>query len=342
VAEPFSARPAGPPEAAQLSVAKSVAAGLEYKSMATPAEKIAAHTTLLDLEYLGYPRIIAACVCEGPTSIAVIDPGPERSLGTLRAKLADLAIGIKDLDAILLTHIHLDHAGATGTIVKENPKIQVYVHERGAVHMADPAKLLTSAQRLYGDKMDYLWGEFLAVPRENIHALAGGERLEIGGRKLEVVYTPGHASHHVSYFDQATGLAFVGDTAGIRIANSHVILPVTPPPDIDLEAWRKSWQEIRARKPERLFLTHFGPATRVEHHLGELEARLEEWGALVQESLANGRTDTENADLFERQIEAKIREKASETETKEYVIGGALGLCWQGLARYWRKRAGAK
>ncbi len=307
--------------------------------MATQAEKVAAHTTLIDLEYLGFPRIIAACVCEGPKSIAIIDPGPERSLATLRAKLAELAIGIDDLDAILLTHIHLDHAGATGTIVKENPKIQVYVHERGAVHMADPAKLLGSAQRLYGDKMDYLWGEFLAVPRDNIRALAGGERIAIGGRKWEVVYTPGHASHHVSYFDQATGLAFIGDTAGIRIANSAVILPVTPPPDIDLEAWRKSWQEIRARKPERLFLTHFGPATRVEHHLSELEARLEDWSARVRASLANGRSDEENAVAFEREAEAKIRERATETETKEYVIGGAMGLCWYGLARYWRKRA---
>jgi glyoxylase-like metal-dependent hydrolase (beta-lactamase superfamily II) len=308
------------------------------KPMATPAEKIAAHTTLVDLEYLGYPRTIAACVCEGPGSIAVVDPGPERALGTLRVKLAELAIGIKDLDAILLTHIHLDHAGATGTIVKENPKIQVYVHERGAPHMAEPAKLLASAQRLYGDRMERLWGEFLPVPKENIHALAGGERLKAGGRELEVVYTPGHASHHVSYFDQTTGLAFVGDTAGIRIADSVVTLPITPPPDIDLEAWRKSWQEIRARKPERLFITHFGPATRVEHHLHELDERLGEWSEWVRASLANGRSDDENARLFEEHVERKIREKLTETETREYVVGAGLGLCWSGLARYWRKR----
>jgi glyoxylase-like metal-dependent hydrolase (beta-lactamase superfamily II) len=307
--------------------------------MATSAEKIAAHTTLIDLEYLGYPRIIAACVCEGPASIAIVDPGPERALGTLRAKLAEMAIGIKDLDAILLTHIHLDHAGATGTIVKENPKIRVYVHERGAPHMAEPAKLLSSAQRLYGDRMERLWGEFLPVPKENIHALAGGERLKVGGRELEVVYTPGHASHHVSYFDRTTGLAFVGDTAGIRIADSVVTLPITPPPDIDLEAWRKSWQEIRARKPERLFITHFGPATRVEHHLQELEKGLEEWSAWVRASLANGRSDDENARLFEEHVERKIREKLTETEAREYVVGAGLGLCWSGLARYWRKRA---
>jgi len=309
--------------------------------MATPVEQIAAHTALIDLEYLGFPRVIAACLCEGPGSIAIVDPGPERSLATLRAKLADSGLAINDLNAILLTHIHLDHAGATGTIVKENPKIQVYVHERGAPHMAEPSKLLASAQRLYGDKMQRLWGDFLPVPRENLHVLSGGERLNVGGRELEVVYTPGHASHHVSYFDQATGLAFVGDTAGIRIANSVVTLPITPPPDIDLEGWRKSWEEIRARKPERLFVTHFGPATEVEHHLDEVEKGLEDWSRWVRESLSNGRSDPENARLFEAHVAGKLREKLPEAEAEEYVLGAGLGLCWYGLARYWRKRQGS-
>jgi glyoxylase-like metal-dependent hydrolase (beta-lactamase superfamily II) len=301
-------------------------------------ESIGPKTTLIDVEYLGNPRVIAACLVEGQGSVAIVDPGPTSALITLRKKLDQLGVGVKDLDTILLTHIHLDHAGATGTLVRENPRIRVYVHQRGAPHMIDPAKLLESARRLYGDQMDRLWGEFLPVPAANVSALAGGERLSIGGRQLEVVYTPGHASHHVSYFDTATGLAFIGDTAGMRIANAQIILPLTPPPDIDLEAWTQSWRQIRERRPERLFLTHFGVADHIEEHLEQLREWLEEWSIFVRESLNDGQTDAERAAQFAQHVTTKLKRQVSEQDANRYARGAALELCWYGLARYWRKR----
>lgn len=300
---------------------------------------IAPKTTLIDVEYLGNPKVIAACLVEGQGSIAIVDPGPASAVATLRSKLSQLGLGVKDVDTILLTHIHLDHAGATGTLVRENPRIRVYVHERGAPKMIDPTRLLESARRLYGDEMDRLWGEFLPVPAANVCALAGGERLNLGGRQLEVVYTPGHASHHVSYFDTASGLAFIGDTAGIRIANGQTILPITPPPDIDLEAWAESWEQIQARRPERLFLTHFGPADRVSEHLTELRERLEEWSVAVRESLKDGQDDATCAAQFAQQVATKLMRHLPEHDAKRYVRGAAVELCWYGLARYWRKRS---
>jgi glyoxylase-like metal-dependent hydrolase (beta-lactamase superfamily II) len=304
-------------------------------------EKIAPQTTLIDVEYLGNRKVIAACLLEADGTAAIIDPGPTSSVAMLRSKLDQLGLGVAGIDTILLTHIHLDHAGATGTLVRENPRIRVYVHQRGAPHMVDPRRLLESAQRLYGSEMERLWGEFLPVPAANVTALAGGERLSLGGRQLEVTYTPGHASHHVSYFDALTGVAFVGDTAGIRIANAQAILPITPPPDIDLESWEKSWEEIRARRPERLFLTHFGPATGVEEHLAELRERMEEWSVAVHESLTGNGEDAARAALFAEQVTAKLKRGLSGPDAYRYAKGAALELCWYGLARYWRKRAAA-
>ncbi len=301
-------------------------------------QEIAPKTTLIDVEYLGNSKVIAACLLKDERNAAIIDPGPGSALSTLRTKLDQSGLGVKGLDTILLTHIHLDHAGATGALVRENPRIRVYVHQRGAPHMIDPTKLLDSARRLYGDQMDRLWGEFLPVPTANVCVLAGGEQLNIGGRQLEVVYTPGHASHHVSYFDSVNGVAFVGDTTGIRIADGEAILPITPPPDIDLEAWAQSWQSIRERKPERFFLTHFGAAGHTNEHLEELRERMEEWSVAVRDSLSHGENDAQRAAQFAQEITTKLKRLLSEGDANRYAKGAALELCWYGLARYWRKR----
>jgi glyoxylase-like metal-dependent hydrolase (beta-lactamase superfamily II) len=204
--------------------------------------------------------------------------------------------------------------------------------------MVDPARLLESARRLYGDEMERLWGEFLPLPQANVTPLAGGERVSIGSRQLEVVYTPGHASHHVSYFDAATGLAFVGDTAGIRILNGQTILPIAPPPDIDLASWARSWTQIKARRPERLFLTHFGAADRVDEHLEELRERMEEWSTAVRESLDKGADDAERAAWFAQQVTTKLKRRLSERDAKRYAKGAEVELSWYGLARYWRRQ----
>jgi glyoxylase-like metal-dependent hydrolase (beta-lactamase superfamily II) len=189
----------------------------------------------IDVRHLGRERVICCFALDG----VIVDPGPESSHRTLLE-----ALGNEVPRAILLTHIHLDHAGATGALVRRWPHAEVWVHERGARHVVDPSKLVASATRLYGDDMARLWGEIVPVPQENLRVLAGGER--VAG--FHVAYTPGHASHHVSYLHEATGTAFVGDVGGVRIDGGPIV-PPTPPPDIDLEAWRASLDLVAGWRP---------------------------------------------------------------------------------------------
>jgi glyoxylase-like metal-dependent hydrolase (beta-lactamase superfamily II) len=302
-------------------------------------EPVAPCTALIDVQYLGRPQTIGAYVLEDDSGVAIVDPGPTSSLATLLAKLEAAGRSVNDVHTLLLTHIHLDHAGATGTLVQRNPRIRVYVHERGAPHMVDPAKLLQSATRLYGDLMDYLWGEFLAVPADRVHALRGGETITVGGRKLEVIYTPGHAVHHVAYFDAAEGLAFCGDVGGIRAAGGRHVLPVTPPPDIDLEAWSNSLSALHARRPERLLPTHFGAGGDVPWHIEALREGLARWGELTRLSLATGASDEHNARQFATQALADLRTRFPDADLAAALATAALEQSWYGLARYWRKKA---
>lgn len=297
-------------------------------------------TAFIDLEYQGHPSVIATAVLSAGEGVALVDPGPAVTLPTLRARLADRGMAARDIRMLLLTHIHLDHAGASGTLVRENSAIQVLVHERGAPHLIDPTKLLSSAQRLYGEQMNQLWGEFLPVPQENIRVLAGGETVSVGQDRLEVAYTPGHASHHVSYFDRSSGVAFVGDTSGIRIGNIPYVFPPTPPPDIDLDVWATSLARIAAWRPGRLFLTHFGPADGVTQHLEEMRRRLAQWSAWVRESLGTTEDDAQRAARFAETVKQDLRGHFGTDHVARFELGAAPQLCWYGLARYWRKRGG--
>jgi glyoxylase-like metal-dependent hydrolase (beta-lactamase superfamily II) len=301
-------------------------------------EQIADRTGVVDVEYLGNEYYIACAVLEGDEGIALIDPGPSVSLPGLERGLARGGYSLADVTDLLLTHIHLDHAGGTGTIVKRNPKIRVCVHERGAPHMIDPERLLASAGRIYGDQMDALWGEFLPVPEANVEVLAGGEALSTGGRTLAVAYTPGHASHHVSFFDAGTGIAYVGDTAGIRIANEAVTLPVTPPPDINLEAWEESLQKIEAWSPERLFVTHFGADPNVAANLEQLRTRLMQWSLHVRRGMQSGASTEENAEAFVRWVIEDLEQNLPADKVPVYQVSSMPEMSWHGLARYWRKK----
>src|SRR5438105_340455 len=245
---------------------------------------LATGLSYFDLDFMQLPRIIATAVVHGPGGVALIDPGPTSTLPRLRSALAAAGISMKDVTTVLLTHIHLDHAGATGTLVKELPKLRVFVHEKGAPHMANPDKLLASATRLYGSEMDRLWGNVLPVPAASMEVLQGGERMAVGSRMFDVEHTPGHASHHVSYFDRDSGVAFVGDTAGVRLMDGGFVLPPTPPPDIDLEAWRVSLDRIERWRPDTLLLTHFGPSSPVTGHLSALRDHIVLAGDLVKQS----------------------------------------------------------
>jgi glyoxylase-like metal-dependent hydrolase (beta-lactamase superfamily II) len=275
---------------------------------------------LIDVMHLGVPRVIGAWVVDD----VVIDPGPTSCLRSL----------LEGLDgerprALLLTHIHLDHAGASGSLVQRWPDLEVYVHERGARHMRDPERLLASARMLYGEDMDRRWGEMVPVPEENLRVLSGGERLFDGA--FEVAYTPGHASHHVSYLHH-DGTAFVGDTGGVRIATSSLTVPPSPPPDIDVEKWHESIERIAAWKPERLVMTHFGASDDVEAQLAELSARLDDWAA---------RARVQDIDAFMAGVRAEIAEHADPELLETYEQAAPADQLYAGLERYWRKRADA-
>jgi glyoxylase-like metal-dependent hydrolase (beta-lactamase superfamily II) len=306
-------------------VIRSLAAGLDYA----------------DLLFLGKPGIIATAILGGADGVALIDPGPGTTIGTLRDTLRQKGITFADIRQVLLTHIHLDHAGATGALVRENPAIEVFVHERGAPHMADPARLLASATRLYGEAdMERLWGAFLAVPAASLRAMSGGETITAAGRALHVEWTPGHASHHVSYFDPASRIAFVGDTAGIRRGAGNYVMPPTPPPDIDLELWRGSEERILGWDPDMLFMTHFGPFHGARLQFQQLRENIEQWSGIVKRLIANpGLTEDQRQEMFVEEAHREVRRAVGEPEAEQYARAGRLDYSWQGLARYWRKRS---
>ena len=293
----------------------------------------------IDLNFAGKPEIIATAILKGPDGISLVDPGPSTTLPRLRAELRRKGFSVMNVRQLLLTHIHLDHAGATGTLLRENHAIEVFVHERGAPHLADPAKLLASATRLYGEDMGPLWGEVLPVPASALRPLSGGETISAGGRDLEVAYTPGHASHHVSYFDRATRIAFVGDTAGIRRGGGAYVMPPTPPPDIDLEAWVESESKIISWNPDTLFLTHFGPFHGARLHFQELRENIQAWSRIVRRLLADPRLDEQSRQsAFVDEAMREIRRAVSVDDAEQYSRAGRLDYSWQGLSRYWRKR----
>ena len=293
---------------------------------------------VIDLEHMGRPQSIAGCVLETSAGPLVVDPGPTSTLAALEAGLARIGHRVGDLSGVLLTHIHLDHAGAAGTLARDNPRLRVFVHARGAPHLIDPSKLLASATRLYGGRMEELWGEVAAVPAGQVHVLEGGEHLELGGRAIEVAYTPGHAWHHVSYFEPGSGIAFVGDTAGLLTPGIPCVLPVTPPPDFDLEAWLRSLERILEWNPGTIVLTHFGPSHQPGRHLEELRQGLIEWAGYARQSLAEPGTEAERVAWFTSRLTEWIAGRVDPARASRFLAGAGPEACWHGLSRYWNRK----
>jgi glyoxylase-like metal-dependent hydrolase (beta-lactamase superfamily II) len=293
----------------------------------------------VDLGFLGRPEIIATAILHGSPGVALIDPGPATTLANLTTALTRKGIRFDDVRQILVTHIHLDHAGAVGSILEKHPHIEVVVHERGAPHLIDPSRLLSSAGRLYGQDMERLWGDVRPVDAARLKIVAGGETLDVAGREMKVAYTPGHASHHVSYFDTASRVAFVGDTAGIRRGSGSYVMPPTPPPDIDIEAWHESEKAILAWDPDTLFLTHFGPFQGARQHMHGMFGNMSDWSRIVRRLIADAsRSEEDREAAFIEEVFAEIRRQVGEAEAENYTKAGGLRYSWQGLARYWRKR----
>ena len=272
----------------------------------------------IDVLHLGRDRVICAYEVDG----VIVDPGPASSVETLIDRL-----GRVEPRALLLTHIHLDHAGATGVLCRAYPQLKVYVHELGAPHLVDPSKLLKSAGRLYGDDMWELWGEVAPVPEERITALSGGETVE----GFRVAYTPGHASHHVSYLHEESGDAYVGDVAGVRIPPYPWVIAPTPPPDIDVEAWMDSLHTIAAWNPQTLALTHFGQVTEVTDHLHRMRTAL-------MEQADSARLDGE--ERFIARLEQELHDETDRATVEAFEQAAPPDQLYMGLERYWRKKAG--
>ena len=287
-----------------------------------------------DLDFQGLHRIIATATLQGSDGLTIVDPGPSSTLASLKRHLASIGASVADVTALFITHIHLDHAGASGTLLRENPRIKVYVHEIGAPHMVDPSRLLASAGRLYGDGMDRLWGEVAPVPAAALVTLKGGERINAGGRTWDVAYTPGHASHHVSYFSADAGIAFVGDTAGVQVVPGGFVLPPTPPPDIDLPAWSRSLDVIEQWRPETLFLTHFGPSGQTGSHLSELRDHLQLVERLARDVIAATSDEAAREAQFIDAIRREIGRRATADDLRIYEMAGRFDLNWRGIARY--------
>jgi glyoxylase-like metal-dependent hydrolase (beta-lactamase superfamily II) len=273
----------------------------------------------LDLRHLGRERVIGVYLLETADGLALQDCGPATCVPELKERLRERGLELRDLRHLLLSHIHLDHAGAAGVLVREHPDLQVHVSAIGAPHLVDPSRLEQSARRLYGDDFDKLWGELAPVPEANVHE-AGPE---VTG--LACFPTPGHASHHVCYLD-GDGTLYAGDAAGVRIQPSRFVLPPTPPPEVDLEAWEHTIDEILAQRPKRLALIHFGVADDPEPHLAELRARLRGWAERVRQ----GSTEEE----FTAAAAADLGE-----DRAPYEQAMPFWQSYAGLRRYWDKRA---
>jgi len=286
---------------------------------------------LIDLEFQGVSGIIASSVFDTGDGLAVVDCGPSSSLPALEAGLERFGARLEDVRHLLLTHIHLDHAGAAGTLAARVPDLRVYVHARGAAHLQAPERLMASAAQIYGDQMDTLWGEMRPVPAAQLTVLDGGETLTPGRAEVRPLYTPGHAVHHLAYHVGPD--LFVGDVGGIRLDRRQSPRPPTPPPDIDLPAWQASIALLRDVDAQTLHLTHFGSHRHEAAHWDALERNMAFDADLVRQELEAG------ADL------ARITERYTEALGEALVLEGpdlpsryALAcppwMSVQGLARY--------
>jgi glyoxylase-like metal-dependent hydrolase (beta-lactamase superfamily II) len=280
----------------------------------------------IDLRHQASDRVIGVYLLETDDGPALFDSGPTTCIPALEAGLARRGLALRDIRHLLLSHIHLDHAGAAGTLVREHPELHVHVSEVGAPHLVDPSRLEASARRLYGDAFDGLWGELAPVPEANIRVV--GESV-VG---LECFPTPGHASHHVSYLS-ADGTLYAGDAAGVRIVPGRYVIPVSPPPEFDPEIWSRTIDEIEQRRPERLALIHFGVAEDVEQHLAMLREELARWVERVE----RGATEEEFVDAAREDIEATVAE-----DPETWQRAAPLWQSYRGIERYWRKRREAE
>jgi len=268
-------------------------------------------------------RVIGVYLVETDDGPALFDCGPSTCIPALKAGLAERGLALTDVRHLLLSHIHLDHAGAAGSLVREHPELQVHLSPLGAPHLVEPSRLEASARRLYGDSFDELWGELAPVPEENVQVT--DDRV-LG---LDCFPSPGHASHHVCYL-HSDGTLYAGDAAGVRVVPGRHVMPVCPPPDLDVEVWFQTFEEIERRRPERLALIHFGVVESPSEHLLMARTELAKWSERYEQGL--------DEDAWADAAWRDLADAVGDDEAEVWVRAAPLWQSWQGMERYWRKR----
>jgi len=289
--------------------------------------------------FLGENEIIGSYLLAGQNELAIIDPGPGSVVESLLASIREAGFEPQEVTHILVTHIHLDHAGSVGTLVRQLPRAQVFAHKKGAPHLLDITKVIASASRIYGESMKLLWGEIESTPQERLTIMEGGDILNIAGRRLEVHYTPGHAAHHVVFFDVHSGELFAGDVAGVRLQDVDYVRPPTPPPDIDLEAWSDSIRHVKSLRPDVLYIGHFGAIRNISEHFERLREKLYAWGEFVLVAMRDGKDEAEIVSMLTEHTEPELLQVAHNAHAIErYEIASNYRMTVQGYMRYWRKK----
>ena len=296
-------------------------------------------TKIIDLGFMGTEEIIASFLLTGDGPATIVETGPSTCIENLLQGLSNNGVEPGDVEKVLLTHIHLDHSGASGKLAELLPNATFYVHEIGYQHLVDPSKLIKSSTRIYGERMEELWGEIRPVPEDRLKTLSGGEEIEAAGGLVSAHYTPGHAYHHLAFHEPESGMLFAGDVAGVRLPGQSYVKPPTPPPEIDVEAWKGSIESIRKLGPKAICPTHFGSYEDVGRHLSELEQRLEDWLLLVEERMDEERSREDIAEELEvRGDEEMLREGADPADSERYELAANYEMLTAGLMRYVAKQ----
>jgi glyoxylase-like metal-dependent hydrolase (beta-lactamase superfamily II) len=288
----------------------------------------------LDLNFQGVPGAIASYMIRHREGVVLVESGPGSTVEALEAGLAAQGHTTRDVTHVLLTHIHLDHAGAAGWLALHGAKI--CVHPVGAPHMANPEKLLRSARRIYGERMEELWGEFRSVLEASMIVPADGTEIEIGGLRFIAVDTPGHAEHHFAYLFE--NICFSGDVGGVRISSYPYVRIPMPPPELHLEKWRASIARLRRHKFARIAPTHFGLFDDAAWQLDTVEQALDQTMRWLEEVMRDALEVEELRRRFVKQREAEARRfNLNAASAKAYELANPLGMSADGLFRYWHK-----
>jgi glyoxylase-like metal-dependent hydrolase (beta-lactamase superfamily II) len=303
--------------------------------------QIDAGVTVIDLEFQGNPGVVAAYLVRGTSRTLLIEAGPGSTIETLVAGLRAAGTDVSEIDDLFVTHIHLDHAGAAGLLAEMNPRLVVHAHPFGVPHLIDPSKLVASATRIYGDQMETLWGRWVPIPEDRVAPIEHGERIDLGWRTLTAWFTPGHARHHVAYFDEHSGDLYTGDVAGIHLPGAGYVLPPTPPPEFDPEAWAESIALMRSMRPMRLLPTHFGPVAnpRPGARLDQLAENLARFIEIGETSFEAG----EDQDALTERIHAELVLQAGGDDAllARFELASPSYMAAMGMTRYLTKRAGS-